>query len=174
MVDLHGAGQLFSEVWKTPGGCPEISDDLLKALQLAGSYIAGAFDARSPGHLVGASVAFGSVRPVPEPPELHSHLTGAVQDRLSSGVGFALKLHQRCWALERGIGIITWTFDPLVRRNSVFNLAKLGACAAAYLRDIYGSLPDVLNAGGESDPCWPAGSSGTPPWRRLPPGTGGS
>ncbi len=30
--EMHEAGQLFSEVWRTPGGCPEISDDLLSAL----------------------------------------------------------------------------------------------------------------------------------------------
>ena len=78
----------------------------------------------------------------------------AGKGRLSAGVGFALKLHQRAWALERGIETITWTFDPLVRRNSAFNLAKLGACGTAYLRDIYGSLTDVLNAGGESDRLW--------------------
>jgi len=152
--EMREAGQLFIEVWKTPGGCPEISADLLQALQLAGSYIAGAFEAGAPERLAGASVAFGSVRAVPEPPELHSHLTATAKGRLSTGVGFALKLHQRAWALERGIGTITWTFDPLVRRNSVFNLAKLGACATAYLRDIYGSLTDVLNAGGESDRLW--------------------
>ena len=62
--EMRGAGQLFIEVWQTPGGCPEISADLLRALQLTGGYIAGAFEAGAPQRLAGASVAFGSVRAV--------------------------------------------------------------------------------------------------------------
>lgn len=155
LPDLHEAGLLFSDLWRSRDGCPEISDDLLKAFDLAGSYISGAFEAGSGGRLVGAALAFASVRPPSEPPELHSHVTGAAPGRLGGGIGFALKLHQRSWALERGIGIVTWTFDPLVRRNSVFNLAKLGASATAYLRNVYGQLTDVLNrGGGESDRLW--------------------
>ena len=151
LPDLHEAGMLFSALWKTRAGCPEISDDLLKALELAGNYIAGAYEVGSPDRLVGASVAFASVHSASAPTALHSHITGAAPGRLGAGIGFALKLHQRAWALDRGIATVNWTFDPLVRRNSVFNLAKLGARATTYLRDVYGSLTDVLNAGGESD-----------------------
>ena len=66
-------------------------------------------------------------------------------------VGFALKLHQRAWALEHGIETITWTFDPLVRRNAYFNLARLGARVDAYLVDFYGDMADGINAGQGSD-----------------------
>ena len=60
--------------------------------------------------------------------------------RRGSSVGFALKQHQRAWALQRGLSRITWTFDPLVRRNAYFNLVKLGATAVAFHRDFYGSM----------------------------------
>ena len=65
--------------------------------------------------------------------------------------GFALKLHQRAWALERGIEKITWTFDPLVRRNGYFNIAKLGVRVVEYLPNFYGEMLDRVNAGDQSD-----------------------
>ena len=46
---------------------------------------------------------------------------------------------------------MTWTFDPLVRRNAYFNLVKLGATAVAFHQDFYGSMQDEVNAGDLSD-----------------------
>jgi predicted GNAT superfamily acetyltransferase len=66
-------------------------------------------------------------------------------------VGYALKLHQRAWALERGIREIRWTYDPLVRRNAHFNLNKLGAEAAEYLPNFYGPIDDAINRSDDSD-----------------------
>jgi predicted GNAT superfamily acetyltransferase len=66
-------------------------------------------------------------------------------------VGFALKTHQRAWALRRGLTAITWTFDPLVARNAYFNLAKLGALPVEYLENFYGRMGDEINADDESD-----------------------
>jgi len=66
-------------------------------------------------------------------------------------LGFALKVHQRAWALARGLTEITWTFDPLIRRNAWFNLARLGAGVHEYLVDFYGPMADGVNAGDASD-----------------------
>ena len=60
-------------------------------------------------------------------------------------------MHQRAWALARGIRVVAWTFDPLVARNAWFNLAKLGATASGYLEDFYGPMTDAINAGMASD-----------------------
>lgn len=46
---------------------------------------------------------------------------------------------------------MTWTYDPLVRRNAYFNLTKLGARPRGYLVDFYGPMADAINAGDESD-----------------------
>ena len=46
---------------------------------------------------------------------------------------------------------MTWTFDPLVRRNAWFNIARLGARPAEYLVDFYGPMTDAINAGDPSD-----------------------
>ena len=45
----------------------------------------------------------------------------------------------------------TWTYDPLESGNAVLNIGKLGAVCRCYLRDLYGTMPDVLNAGLPSD-----------------------
>jgi predicted GNAT superfamily acetyltransferase len=144
-ADLDRVAALFCEIWDTPVGEVPISPHLLRALELAGNYLAGAFDPA--GGLVGASVAFATVS---DPVELHSHITGVGKNN-RGGVGYALKLDQRAWALAHGICVVTWTFDPLVRRNAFFNLAKLGAVVDSYLENVYGEMTDGLNAGVESD-----------------------
>jgi predicted GNAT superfamily acetyltransferase len=74
-------------------------------------------------------------------------VTGSFQP----GAGFALKQHQFNWAKENGLTAITWSFDPLVRRNCVFNFDKLGATAVEYLPNFYGTMTDAINVGDESD-----------------------
>jgi predicted GNAT superfamily acetyltransferase len=66
-------------------------------------------------------------------------------------VGTALKIHQRWWALEQDIETITWTFDPLVRRNARLNLIKLGTDVRGYEVNFYGDMDDAINAGDPSD-----------------------
>ncbi len=146
LEQLQAACTLFGDLWREPSGALPISDHVLRALQLSGNYVFGAFDAD--GELAGASVAWAT--PPPEI-DLHSHITGVDARRHRSGTGLALKLHQRAWALERGITGITWTFDPLVRRNAVFNLSRLGAEVVSYVENVYGQMDDALNAGDESD-----------------------
>ncbi len=146
LSDLEQAAALFGRLWQEPDGSVPLSAHVLRALQLSGNYVAGAF-AGPGGQLIGASAGWAT----PPPVELHSHVTGVEPGLFRKGVGLALKLHQRNWALERGIGTIAWTFDPLVLRNARFNLARLGATVAAYLPNIYGSMEDALNCGSESD-----------------------
>jgi predicted GNAT superfamily acetyltransferase len=54
------------------------------------------------------------------------------------GIGAALKWAQRSWALEQGLDLIVWTYDPLEVANARLNIAKLGAGACQYERDAYG------------------------------------
>jgi predicted GNAT superfamily acetyltransferase len=60
-------------------------------------------------------------------------------------------VHQRSWSLRRGVRVIAWTYDPLVRRNAHFNLVKLGARPSEYLRNFYGVMDDAINGGTETD-----------------------
>ncbi|WP_169949371.1 GNAT family N-acetyltransferase [Microbispora sp. H11081] len=141
IADFGRVVRLFDGIWRPEPWNPPVTAELMRALTHAGGYVAGAFDG---AELVGAGVAFLAA---PAGLALHSHVTGAVRP----GAGFALKLHQRAWALERGLTRITWTFDPLMRRNAHFNLAKLAALPEEYLPDFYGPMGDAVNAGDESD-----------------------
>jgi len=144
--ELEELAAVFAAVWKAPEDEIPISAHVLRALELAGNYVAAAF--ASSGEMIGGSVAFAAIT---TPVELHSHVTGVIPRWTGAGVGFALKLDQRAWALERGITTVVWTFDPLVRRNAALNLAKLGATVTGYLHNVYGRIADELNAGDESD-----------------------
>ena len=69
----------------------------------------------------------------------------------TTGSGSALKLAQRAQALEQGMHVVRWTFDPMVARNAWVNLGKLGAVADRFRRDFYGAMTDTLNDGERSD-----------------------
>lgn len=145
IADLKRVEALFIEIWGRP--YPAVSSDLMQAMRLNGNYIAGAYLG---GDLVGGIVGFLGVTKE-HGLHLHSHILGVRPAAQIRGVGYALKQHQRTWALDRDIKTITWTFDPLVRRNAYFNISKLGAGVAGYHRDLYGSMGDGINGSGESD-----------------------
>jgi predicted GNAT superfamily acetyltransferase len=148
-TEHQAAEALLARIWADPMGSP-LPAHVTRTLSLIGGYAAGAYDAD--GELLGAAAGF-LTDDTPElgPAHLHSHIAGVAESARSRNVGFALKLHQRAWALSRGITRITWTFDPLVARNAHFNLAKLGARAVAYLADFYGDMTDGINTGQGSD-----------------------
>jgi predicted GNAT superfamily acetyltransferase len=78
-------------------------------------------------------------------------MLAALPDRRHRGVGYALKLAQRAQALDAGIAVARWTFDPLIARNAWFNLGKLGAVADRFHRNYYGEMTDVVNRGERTD-----------------------
>ena len=138
--DISLGSAFLKNVW---GGAEDVIPvDVAIATGHVGGYFAASFHA---DEIIAASYGFlGAHR---ERSTLHSHATASTV----AGAGFALKQHQRAWAQERGLGAITWTFDPLVRRNCYFNLTKLGAVAVEYLENFYGEMHDDLNRGDESD-----------------------
>jgi predicted GNAT superfamily acetyltransferase len=82
---------------------------------------------------------------------LHSHML-AVKDRYRNlGLGRKLKLAQRDDALEKGIELIEWTFDPLESKNAYLNIVKLGAVARRYNINQYGSFSSPLQGGLPTD-----------------------
>src|SRR3954452_12788389 len=109
---LRTVQRLVDTVWSSTEGTL-VSSELLHALVNAGTHVVLASLAGEP---VGAAIAFighddsGSY--------LHSHMAGVLPSAQAKNVGFAMKLHQRAWALRRGMRVIAWTFDPLVRRNA--------------------------------------------------------
>ncbi len=140
------ACELVCEVWLTAAAEAPVQASMLRALAHSGGYVVGAYDWA--GTLVGVCVGFFGHDVTAG---MHSHLAAVSPRAQTRGVGRALKLHQRAWAAERGVPTIGWTFDPLVRRNAVFNLGRLGATAVSYLPDFYGAMSDGVNAGQGSD-----------------------
>lgn len=143
--ELDAVHSLFNGIWQPgPLGAP-MTGELLRALAKSGNYVGGAFDG---DELVGACVGFFGA---PADETLHSHIAGVLEVARGRSVGYALKLHQRAWSLQRGVSDIHWTFDPLIRRNAYFNLVKLGARPEEYLTNFYGGVHDAINGGDDTD-----------------------
>jgi predicted GNAT superfamily acetyltransferase len=147
LAELDAMIALFDEIWEPDSGHSSMRLDLVRAMTKAGNYASGAYDAAS-GQLLGACIGFFGP---PSHAELHSHIAGVRPAGLGRSVGFALKVHQRAWALGHGARVIAWTYDPLIRRNAYFNLVKLGARPVEYLRNFYGVMDDAINSGTETD-----------------------
>jgi predicted GNAT superfamily acetyltransferase len=143
--DARTAEHLFGAVWRTADGSPALGADLIRAVVGADGYAVGAFVGRT---MVGACVGFWAS---PGARLLHSHITGVASEHRTRRVGYALKLDQRAYALERSADTITWTFDPLVLRNAHFNLRRLGARPVAYHVNYYGEMIDGVNGTDETD-----------------------
>jgi len=118
---------------------------LLTAVKYGG-LVLGAYDG---DRMVGLSYSFVGLhagRPI-----WCSHMLAVLPGYRRQGTGLQLKLEQRRIALERGITTIHWTYDPLELVNGTLNISRLGGIARTYLRDLYGSMQDGLNAGLPSD-----------------------
>ena len=137
--------QLLADVW---GEKNSVSVDVIIAVVHSGGYASLASnDVAGNRQIVGGSLALVGRND----DKLHSHVTGIRSEFRNSGIGRALKQHQWAWAKENDFASISWTFDPLVRRNAHFNLVTLGAKVVSYHRDFYGELDDVINSGDNTD-----------------------
>jgi len=138
------ARKIFDLTWAMDAGT-EITPNLLQAMVHSGSYLSGAFIENK---IVGAAFAFPATN---SGLHLHSHMTAVLDKFRDKGVGYALKIDQWNWAKKHKYSHLSWTFDPLVRRNAKLNIVKLGVDISAYHSNFYGDMPDALNAGDESD-----------------------
>ena len=82
----------------------------------------------------------------------HSHLAAVLEDLRHKDIGFRMKLAQRQHAINAGVPLIMWTFDPLQSRNAHLNINKLGAVIRRYENNYYSEgLSNVFDAGVPSD-----------------------
>ena len=144
LQDQDSGRKIFDLTWAMDAGT-EITPNLLQAMVHSGSYLSGAFIENK---IVGAAFAFPATN---SGLHLHSHMTAVLDEFRDKGVGYALKIDQWNWAKKNNFSHLTWTFDPLVRRNAKLNIVKLGVDISAYYPNFYGHMPDALNAGDESD-----------------------
>lgn len=118
-----------------------------------GGQVLGAF---AGSEMIGFTMAMAAFHAAKEPggaPQLflHSHMTAVLAGYRDRGVGRSLKLFQRQDALERGIRLVEWTFDPLETRNAYFNLMRLGAVMRRFIPNCYGITSSPLHAGMPTD-----------------------
>ena len=82
----------------------------------------------------------------------HSHLAAVLEDLRHKDIGFRMKLAQRQHAINAGVPLIMWTFDPLQSRNAHLNINKLGAVIRRYENNYYSEgLSNVFDTGVPSD-----------------------
>jgi predicted GNAT superfamily acetyltransferase len=127
------------EVWRS-SDIDVVPIPLFVVASEIGGQVLGAFLGEK---LVGFTLAIVGWRA--RKPFLHSHMTAVLDGLRDRGVGRRLKLYQREDALARGIGLVEWTFDPLVTKNAYFNFMRLGAVARRYLPNIYGITTSPLH-----------------------------
>jgi predicted GNAT superfamily acetyltransferase len=116
-----------------------------------GGVVLGAFE-HAPGgkrRMVGFCYGFAGLR---GGKLIHcSRMLGVLPEARGKELGKRLKLRQRQFALQQGIDLMIWTFDPLRTSNAHFNLNKLGVIAREYHVNLYGKSSSIFNPGLESD-----------------------
>ncbi|HEY2382269.1 MAG TPA: GNAT family N-acetyltransferase [Terriglobia bacterium] len=105
---------------------------------MIGGLVLGAFDGE---RMIGFLNSMPGIRA--GKPYWHSHMLAVATDHRNAGIGAKLKLEQRAAALQRGIGLIQWTFDPLQAKNAWLNLEKLGVIVRRYQVELYGPLTSI-------------------------------
>ena len=145
LEELRRAVALQQEVWN-------FTDAELVPLRLfvvaekVGGQVLGAFDR---GEMIGFALAVPGMRGGHA--YLHSHMLAVRKEYRNGGLGRRIKLFQRAEALERGIELIEWTFDPLEIKNAYLNIEKLGAIARRYTINQYGITTSPLQGGLPTD-----------------------
>jgi predicted GNAT superfamily acetyltransferase len=145
-LDAPHDGDAVNRVIDGTWGGQHVDHEIIRALGFSGNLVWGA---ESGGELIGFALGWAGVDE--EGLHVHSHMVATLPDRRHAGVGFALKLAQRAAALDKGIEVMRWTFDPMIARNAWFNLGKLGTLADGFFADFYGAMTDAINAGDRSD-----------------------
>ena len=139
MEEFEACLRVERKVWKS-SDIDVVPIPLFVVASETGGQVLGAFNGED---LVGFTLAIAGWRA--RKPFLHSHMTAVLDAHRDRGVGRRLKHYQREDALARGIGLIEWTFDPLVTKNAYFNFMRLGAIARRFLPNIYGITTSPLH-----------------------------
>src|SRR5271167_3469713 len=143
--EMNVCVELQQRIW---GYAPldTVPDQIFIVAKKTGGQVMLAYDADKP---VGFALAFAAARDGLT--YLHSHMVGVIDEYQNRGVGRLLKLAQRDDALDRGIDLIEWTFDPLQLKNAHFNIERLGAIVRRYTPNLYGRTSSPLHAGLPTD-----------------------
>lgn len=146
LAEFQAAVALQEQTWGS-GFAERVPVSILKVAQHTGGVASGAF--AEDGSLVGFVFGITGVR---DGRLIHwSDMLAVHPDWRGSGIGRALKWHQRERLRASGIDTMFWTADPLEGRNAHLNLNVLGARAVEYRVDFYGSSDSPLHGGLPTD-----------------------
>lgn len=143
--ECTSAAALLARIWGTSPESAPLSSDLIRSLVHAGGCAVAALRGDD---VVGVAVAISGP---PKSSSVYSLIAAVDRAQAALGIGRALKEAQRTWALERGARTMTWTFDPLIRRNAHFNLVRLGADVVEFCPSFYPVMHDAINRNDLSD-----------------------
>ncbi len=141
LEEMHEAVELQKVFW---GNDLEsiVPAHMLYSLATHGGHVLAAFDA---GRMIGVLIDFIGTREagaVAENLQLVSKRMVVLPEYRGQGVGFQLKCEQRKCAIEQGLKLVTWTFDPLISLNAYLNIHKLGGVCRTYLENYYGTADE--------------------------------
>lgn len=143
--EIEDFPRVIASAWSTPNMAAEFGH-IINATRFHGGLALAAYDGDD---IIGIQFSFPGYRRGRI--YLYSHMTGVLEGKKYSGVGYGMKQFQKKWAIERGYDLIAWTFDPVRPLNAYFNIHKLGAVSRTLLPNFYGTMDDSLNAGIPTD-----------------------
>jgi chorismate synthase len=133
------------EIWG-PGYMEPVPVPILVVTVKRGGILIGAF---AGDRMIGFAYSLAGLKN--GRPMQWSHMAGVVEAFRGAGIGQRLKLLQRDRALQMGLDLIEWTYDPLQAMNAHLNFRKLGVLAAEYVEDVYGASESPLHKGNPTD-----------------------
>lgn len=146
--DFRRVIELERLVWGYTDGEDIVPVPLLVITVKRGGILIGAFDDREV--MVGFVYSLPGVTPDGHRTQW-SHMLGVMDAHRGTGVGRQLKLAQRRKALELGVDLVEWTYDPLQAINAHLNVRRLGVIVSTYEENIYGESSSPLHHGTPTD-----------------------
>lgn len=147
LEDCRQVAALEREVWGYTDAEDIVPPPVLIVSIKRGGILLGAFDA--------AGAMKGFVYSLPGlkdgRPMQWSHMLGVSPGARNRGLGVRLKLAQRQAALDMGLDLIEWTYDPLQALNAHLNFARLGVVVEEYAENLYGESSSPLHRGTPTD-----------------------
>ena len=147
LEDCRKVAELERVVWGYTDAEDVVPPPVLIVSIKRGGILLGAFDVT--GEMKGFAYSLPSIKN--GRPAQWSHMLGVTADARDAGLGARLKLAQRQHALDMGLDLIEWTYDPLQALNAHLNFAKLGVVVEEYEENIYGESSSALHRGTPTD-----------------------
>jgi predicted GNAT superfamily acetyltransferase len=147
LEDCRKVVELEKAVWEYTDSEDVVPVPILVVSVKRGGILLGGFD--DAGELKGFVYSLAAVKDGRA--TQWSHMLGVAADARASGLGAELKLAQREHAMQMGVELIEWTYDPLQALNAHLNFAKLGVVVEEYAENIYGDSSSPLHQGTPTD-----------------------